>query len=139
MVKRSNNQPVKKSITDWLKVLVLLLDEAVVVVLVIVILRWLKIEIPIPVAIVLALALGVVVFIVHKAVIPSFHWRPASGSEALIGATGKVVGALKPVGTVLVRGERWKARSTAGNIETDEEVEIVGLDRLTLEVKRREQ
>lgn len=130
--------PVKKTVRDWLKVMVLLLDEAAAVVLVIVVLRWFKVQIPLPVMIAAALLFGALVFIIHRAVIPSFHWRPVSGSEGMIGTTGTVIKALTPVGTVTVSGERWKARAVADNIEVDEDVEIVSLKGLILEVKRKD-
>lgn len=128
---------VKRAIRDWFKVLVLLLDEAAAVVLVFVVLRFFKVEISLPVAITVALPLGAVIFITHKAVIPSFRLKVASGSEAMIGAQGRVVKPLAPVGTVTVRGERWKAKSVDGNIGLDEDVEIVSMDGLTLKVKRK--
>ncbi len=128
----------KRSVGDWLKVLVLLLDEAAVLVLVILLLQFFKIKIPLPIAIVSLLVLGVLVFMVHAAVIPSFHWRKVSGSEGMMGTQGRVVEALSPVGTVIVGSERWKAKSVDENIEVNEVVEIVGLDGLTLQVKGKE-
>ncbi|MFC1963505.1 NfeD family protein [Chloroflexota bacterium] len=125
--------------TDWGKVLVLLLDEAVVVVLVIVVLKAFAIRIPLPVTIALALVFGILVFIIHRAIIPSLHWKPMSGSEGFMGARGKVVEPLTPVGTVMVKGELWRAKSIDDDMDVNEDVEIVGLNRLTLEVKRKEQ
>jgi membrane-bound ClpP family serine protease len=129
---------VKRTVGDWLKVLILLLDEAAVIVLAIVVMRFFGVQIPLPIMIFGIILLAVLVFIVHRAVIPSFHLRPVSGSEALLGATGRVVGALTPSGTVLINGERWKAKSIDGNIEVDEIVEVVGREGLTLQVKRKE-
>ena len=129
----------KRTIADWLKVLVLLLDEGVALLLVILLLRFFEIRIPLPITIVIALLLGTLVFITHKAVIPSFHRRPVSGSEGMIGTQGRVVKPLTPLGTITVDGEYWKAKSVDDNIEVDENVEIVGLDRLTLKVKHKEQ
>ncbi|MFC1974148.1 NfeD family protein [Chloroflexota bacterium] len=130
---------IRGTLTDWGKVLVLLLDEAVVVVLVIVVLKVFAIRIPLPVTIALALVFGILVFIIHKAVIPSLHWKPISGLEVIVGARGKVVEPLTPVGTVMVKGELWRAKSIDDGIGVNEDVEIVGLNRLTLEVKRKEQ
>ncbi|MFC1990172.1 NfeD family protein [Chloroflexota bacterium] len=127
---------IKRNITDWGKVLVLLLDEAAVVLLVIVVLQFFGIRIPLLIGIVMGLVLGTFVFIIHVAVIPSFHRRIVTGSEGMLGVQGRVVEALNPVGVIIVNGERWRAVSTDDNIEADENVEIVGLEGLTLKVKR---
>ena len=132
-------KPVKRTLTDWLKVLVLLLDEIVVLVLIILLLRYFEVRIPLPVAIVIGLLVGGLIFGIHMAVIPTFHRRPVTGSEAMIGAEGTVVEPLAPVGAIIVNGECWKAKSVAGNMAVDEDVEIVGRDGLTLRVKRKEE
>ena len=138
MLKKGNTKPIRSTIGDWLKVLVLLLDEAAVAVLAVLLLRFFKIPIPLPIAIVVGLLLGALVFVIHKAVIPSFHRRIVTGSEGMIGGQGRVVEPLTPSGIVNVNGERWKAKSVNENIEVDENVEIVGMDGLTLKVKRKE-
>ena len=129
----------KESVKDWLKVLVLLLDEAAAVVLVLLVLWFFRIRIPLWIAIVGALLLGALAFIIHKVVIPSFHARKVTGSEGMIGLEGQVIEPLSPVGTVRVEGELWKAKSVSDNISAGETVEIVRLDKLVLEVKHREQ
>jgi membrane-bound serine protease (ClpP class) len=58
---------------------------------------------------------------------------PRVGPETLIGATGRVVDACRPLGQVRVRGEVWQARCDAG-ADRDDVVRIVGRDRLVLEV-----
>jgi membrane-bound ClpP family serine protease len=57
----------------------------------------------------------------------------------MIGLEGRVIKTLTPIGTVIVGGEYWRAKSVNGNIGVDESVEIVGVDRLTLKVKRKHQ
>ncbi len=42
---------------------------------------------------------------------------------------------LNPVGAIFAEGERWRAISIDDNIDIDENVEIVGVDGLTLRVK----
>lgn len=115
--------------------MVLLLDEAAVVALVLLILWALEIEIPLPIAIVAALLLGAVVFVTHKAIIPTFHKKQVTGAEGLIGLEGEVIEPLKSVGVIRVGGEYWKAKSVDKDIEAGEEVEILGVDGLTLRVK----
>ena len=125
----------KSTAKDWLKVLVLLLDEAAVVGFVFLVLWVLKIDIPVSITIVVALLLGAVVFIIHKAVIPTFHWKKVTGSEGMVGLEGEVIEPLTPVGVVQVRDEYWRARSAGENIAADEEVEVLRADGLTLTVK----
>ena len=127
----------KRTIKDWLMVLVLLLDEAAAVILVLLVLWFFKIEIPLWVAITGALLLGIFAFITHKVIIPSFHKKKATGSEAMVGLEGEVVAPLNPLGVVRVEGEYWKAISVDEGVAAGESVEILRVDRLTLEVKRK--
>ena len=123
----------KRTFGDWLKVLVLLLDEAAVLVLIFVVLHFLDVQIHLPTTIFLGLAIGVFVFIIHIKVIPSFHWKQVTGREGMIGLQGEVVEPLTPTGTIIVKGERWKAKSV-DNVEIGENVEVVGIEGLTLRV-----
>ena len=54
-----------------------------------------------------------------------------------MGTQGRVVKPLNPVGTIVIKGEHWRAKSAEDSIGVDEDVEIVGLDGLTLNVKRK--
>ncbi len=129
----------KSTIKDWLKVLVLLLDDVAALVLVLLVLWFFKIRISLPIVIVIALLLGTVVFITQKVIIPSFHKKQVTGSEGMIGLEGEVIKPLNPVGVIQIEGEYWKAKSVGENIAVGEEVEILALNRLTLEVKRKNQ
>ncbi len=128
----------KRTIKDWLIVLVLLLDEAAALVLVLLVLWFFKIEIPLWVAITGALLLGAFAFITHKVIIPSFHRKQVTGSEGMIGLEGEVIEPLTPFGVVRVGGEYWKAKSVEEDIAAGGNVEILRLNRLTLEVKRKD-
>jgi len=128
----------KRKIKDWLIVLVLLLDEAAAVALVLLVLWFFKISIPLWAVIVAALLLGAFIFITHKVIIPSFHRKRVTGSEGMIGLEGEVIEALTPIGVVRVEDEYWKAKSVDNDIAAGENVEILGLSKLVLEVKRRE-
>ena len=123
----------KRTFGDWLKVLVLLLDEAAVLVLIFVVLHFLDVQIHLPTTIFLVLAIGVFVFIIHIKVISSFHRKQVTGREGMIGLQGEVVEPLTPTGTIIVKGERWKAKSV-DNVEIGENVEVVGIEGLTLRV-----
>ena len=127
----------KSTFKDWLKALVLLLDEAVAVALVLLVLWALGIEIPLPIAIVAALFFGGLVFVIHKAVISTFHKKQVTGAEGLIGLEGEVIKPLTPVGVIRTGGEYWKAKSVGENIAVGEEVEILGREGLTISVRLR--
>lgn len=129
----------KRTIKDWLIVLVLLLDEAVALVLVLLVLSFFNIRIPLWVTVVIALLLGGFAFVVHKVIVPSFHKKPVTGSEGMIGLEGTVIESLTPFGVIRIEGEYWKAKSVDENIAVGGEVEILRLNKLTLEVKCKEQ
>ena len=129
----------KRTAKDWLVFGVLLLDEVAALALVYLVLWIFKIRMPIEIAIIIGLLLGAFVFITHKVIIPSFHKEQVTGSEGMIGMEGEVVEPLTPVGFVRVEGELWKAKSVGEDIAEGEDVEILGLKKLTLEVRRKEQ
>ena len=61
--------------------------------------------------------------------------RPVeTGAEALVGARGRAVGKLAPAGQVRLRGELWNAISET-EVDAGAEVEILGVERLTLRVR----
>ncbi|MFC2005808.1 NfeD family protein [Chloroflexota bacterium] len=124
----------KRAFGDWLKVLVLLLDEAAILVLILSVMHFWDVQIPLPITIFIALLIAVFVFIIHVKVIPSFHWKQVTGQEGMIGLQGRVVQPLTPVGTILVKGEHWKAKSIGDYIEVDENTEVVGIEGLILKV-----
>jgi membrane-bound ClpP family serine protease len=138
MNKNNNYGTGKRTLKDWLKILVLLLDEAIVVVLIIVVLRFAGIQIPLPILIFIGVLLGILVIVMHIKVVPTFRKKPVTGLEEMIGARGIVAEPLTPVGMVMVRGECWRAESICGNIRAGVEVEVVGVERLKLSVKRRD-
>ena len=128
-----------RTIKGWLLILVLLLDDAAALVLVFLVLWFLGIKISLPILIVIALLLGTFVFITHKVIIPSFHKKKVTGAEGLIGLEGEVIEPLMPVGVIRTKGEYWKAKAVGENIAVGEEVEILGLNGLTLMVRLKDQ
>ncbi len=129
----------KRTTKDWLIVLVLLLDEVAALVLVLLVLSFFNIRIPLWVTVVIVLLLGGFAFVVHKVIIPSFHKKRVTGSEGMIGLEGTVIKPLTPFGVIRIEGEYWKAKSVDENIAVGGEVEILRLNKLTLEVKCKEQ
>ena len=125
------------NIRDWGKVPFLMLDELAIIVVIILILHFVGVEITLPIMIVAGVVFVGFVFIRHVAVIPSFHKKVVTGREGMVGQQGQVVKPLTPVGSILIKGEYWRAEAIDGNIGTDENVEIVGVDGLTLMVKKK--
>jgi len=103
------------------------------------VLWFFRIRISLPIVIVIALLIGTFAFITHKVIIPSFHKKKVTGAEGMIGLEGEVIEPLTLVGVIRVGGEYWKAKSVGENIAVGEEVEILGLDRLRLTVKHKDQ
>jgi membrane-bound serine protease (ClpP class) len=127
-----------RTLKDWGKVLILMLDEALIIVVILLILHFLEIQITLPIKIGAGIIFVLFVFIRHVAVIPSFHRKQVTGREGMIGEQGKVVKPLTPVGVITIKGEYWGAKSVDDSIKTGENVEIVGLEGLTLRVKRKD-
>ncbi len=78
---------------------------------------------------------GAIILLVGTLVVRAQRARPALGAEAMLGAVGVARGRLAPGGTVLVRGEYWKAESDE-EVGDGERVEVTGVDGLRLRVRR---
>jgi membrane-bound serine protease (ClpP class) len=61
-----------------------------------------------------------------------------TGEEGLLKSTGRALSSLAPEGSVLVEGERWRARAAEGEIAEGDPIEVVGQEGFTLLVKRRQ-
>jgi membrane-bound serine protease (ClpP class) len=58
------------------------------------------------------------------------------GEPRLLGARGSVETTLRPEGSILIRGELWRARSRSGSpIERGQEIRVVGASGHLLEVE----
>ena len=125
----------KRNLRDWIKVMLLLLNEAVVLAIVIFLLNYLDVKIPLAAMVALAVVIVAFLFIIHIKVIPVFHRNRISGHEGMLGLQGKVLQSLTPVGLVGIKGERWKAEAIGGHIETGMTIEVVGLEGLKLKVR----
>ena len=85
MNKKSDTKLMLCTIRDWGKILLLLWDEAAVIAVILVILHFLGIQIPLPIIISGGIAVGIFAFMIHIAVIPSFHKKRVTGREGMIG------------------------------------------------------
>ena len=127
---------IKKSIKEWLLVMALLLDEIAAAVIILLVLWFFKVEISLPIIRAMVVVLGGFIFLTHKAIIPSFRRKKATGPEWMIGQGGEVVESLKPLGVIRIGGEYWKAKSIDGEVNAGDFVEIMGMKKLVLAVKR---
>src|SRR5947209_20225933 len=77
---------------------------------------------------------GLVVVLVIVAA--SRHKKAATGEIELVGAIGLVETTLEPEGSVMIRGELWRARSCVGRkIERGQRVRVVGARGHLIEVE----
>jgi membrane-bound serine protease (ClpP class) len=70
-----------------------------------------------------------------SAVVKTRKMKPTTGSEGLIGLTGKAYSKIDPTGIVKIKGEIWSAESTE-EIRKGEKVEVVERRGLTLIVRK---
>jgi membrane-bound ClpP family serine protease len=122
----------------WLIVLVALIDDIAALALVFVILWAFHVDIPVYLLVIIGILAGIVIFIIHRAIIPSLRRRKVIGKEGMLGEVGEVTKTLTPQGVVKVKDEYWQAESENGDISRGEEVEIIGINGLTLKVKHKE-
>ena len=69
--------------------------------------------------------------------IRAHHHQVSAGREELVGKIAEVKIALEPKGVVFIQGERWKAISEKGRIESGEEVVITKVEGLKLWVTKK--
>jgi membrane-bound serine protease (ClpP class) len=90
------------------------------------------------VIVVMALLLVLFFLFVVGAAVRAHMRKVQTGQEGMLRERGRALTALTPGGTVLVEGERWRARAVGGDIAEGEEVEVVGQDGFVLVVRRRQ-
>jgi membrane-bound serine protease (ClpP class) len=121
----------------WLIIAASLIDDAIVLGFIFLGFWLFHVEITWPLILIVAVVMVAFIFIMHRAVIPAIRRRKISGAEGMIGMTGKVTESLKPIGTVKIKDEFWKAKATNDIIKVGEDIEVVGITGLNLEVKRK--
>jgi membrane-bound serine protease (ClpP class) len=122
----------------WLIVLAALADDVAILALVVFILFIVGVRLPVPVLVILGLAIIIGIYFIHRAVVRALRRRLVTGAEGMIGAFGKAAETLDPAGMVDIKGEYWKAVSTNTKIEAGREIEVTGINGLTLEVKEKD-
>jgi len=125
---------------NLLKAVLYGLDEALLVAAALVVLWKLGVDLSPLIIVAVIIVLGFLTYIRYKVIVSTAKRKPAGGHEGMMGLQGKVASPLIPEGTVKIRGELWKASCTddSTSIEMEEEVVVIGVDRLKLLVKRKE-
>jgi membrane-bound ClpP family serine protease len=121
----------------WLIIAASLIDDVIIFGLIFLGLWLFHVEITWVLILVVLIIMAIFVIIMHKAVIPAIRRRTVAGAEGMIGMVGKVTEPLKPKGTVKIKDEYWNAKAIDETIEAGEEVEVVSINGLDLEVKKK--
>ena len=122
-------------VKKWLMVLVALLDDIAILAVLLLVMWFFKVKFTWPIITVISLLFGGRVYMTYRAVGHSIHQKKVTGSEAMVGLECEVIESLTPTGVVRVGVEYWKAKSLDEDIAAGEDVEIIRVNRLTLEVK----
>ena len=96
----------------------------------------LGIHIPLWVLIIVMLAWGAYAVITYRMGSRALRRKPVIGLPDMTGSKGKVVNPLAPEGVIRIKGELWVAKSASGEIDTGEDVVVVGQDGLKLAVRK---
>jgi len=125
----------RENIRAWLKLLLLLTDEAIVVFAVLFVLWKLGIQLHIWVLAALASVIAVIVFLLHRILLPVLKDGQMSSASSMFGLEGEVITRLSPEGIIKVRGEFWKAVAIDAEVEVGQRVTVERLEGLKLLVK----
>ncbi|MFB0559134.1 MAG: NfeD family protein [Dehalococcoidales bacterium] len=113
-----------------------LMEEAAIAVIVLLGLPRVGIQIPLTGLIVLMVAWGGFSVFIYQMGSRALRRKPVVGLPDMVSSTGKVVIPLAPDGVIRIKGELWDATSVAGNINTGEQVTVVGQEGLKLIVHK---
>ena len=120
----------------WLKLLLLLSDEAIVVLAVLFILWKLDVHLPTALLVAIATVVAVIVFLLHWILLSELkEGRLKSTNNNMIGLKGKVIMQLCPEGVVKIRGELWKAITVDVEVEAGRQIYVTGREGLRLLVE----
>lgn len=126
-------------VKKWLMILVALVDDIVILAVLLLVLWFFQVKFTWPIITVISLLFGGRVYMTYRAVGDSIHKKKVTGSEAMVGLECEVIESLTPTGVVRVGVEYWKAKSVDEHVAAGEDVEIIRVNRLTLEVKLKGQ
>jgi membrane-bound ClpP family serine protease len=112
-----------------------ILEETALAVIVLVGLPELGMKLHLAVLIVLMLAWAVVTILNYQAGSRALKRQPVAGLGTMVGSRGRVVKPLQPEGLIKVGGELWQAKSVGPDIDSGNEVIVIGQDRKILIVR----
>ena len=115
-----------------------LLEEAALVVIVLLGLPRIGVHIPPAGLIALMVAWGAYSVFIYRVGSRALRQKPMVGLPHMVGSKGKAVNSLAPEGLVRIKGELWVAETEDQNIDTGEQVTVVGQDGLKLVVRKAE-
>jgi membrane-bound ClpP family serine protease len=96
----------------------------------------LGVDLPIFVMVIIMVAwLGYAVF-TYRMGSRALRKKPVAGLMDMVGSKGEVAKRLDPEGMVRIKGELWQAKSDGGDIDSGEEVTVVGQEGLKLIVRK---
>jgi membrane protein implicated in regulation of membrane protease activity len=113
------------------------MEEAAIAVLLLWILPVFNINLPLWATITVLVAFAVFSYVSYRLGHPTVLLEGVTSPESIVGSEGIVQQDLAPEGYVQVRGELWKASSTAGGLNKGDEVIVTGIDGLKLTVERK--
>ena len=122
---------------NLLKATILVLDDALLVALVLYVLWEIGVDLSLSVIITVIVLAAVVIFVVYRIIVSLKRKDQVGAREGMIGLHGRVVKSLAPEGVIKVHGELWKAKCINDIISSREDVVVVGVEGLTLLVKRK--
>lgn len=114
-----------------------LLDEALIVALIIWVLPQIGVSLPLPWLVAIVVGFGVFAAVTYRLGTRALAKKPLIGLSSMIDTTGKVACPLTPAGFVKIKGELWYARAENGEIDSGEEVVVVGQEKLKLIVRKK--
>ena len=96
-----------------------------------------EMQVPLRILLPAAAVMAAGTILLVRLVVAAQRRRPVTGSEGLIGREAVADSDLRPDGWVLVMGERWRGVAD-GDVASGETVTVVGVDGLTLRVRKGE-
>jgi len=112
------------------------LEETALAVIVLWGLPQLGIRVPLGVLIALMVVWAAFSVFIYRMGSRALKRKPVVGLIPMVGSRGKVTSRLDPEGYVRIKSELWEAEAADGEIDTGEEVVVVGQDGLKLIVRR---
>jgi membrane-bound serine protease (ClpP class) len=109
-----------------------ILEESALAVIVLIGLPELGINLHLAVLIVLMVVWVAIAILNYQAGSRALKRQPVVGLGTMIGSRGRVVKPLQPEGLIKVGGELWQAKSVNMNMDSGDEIIVVGQDGKTL-------